>query len=63
MLLKQQLVNQKLSLEKSLQPYPHQQRPQCYFQQQDQIQCPQFTAPNLSQYHFVSSQEVSYNYY
>lgn len=25
----------------------------------DQLHCPQFTAPNLSQYHFVSSQEVN----
>ncbi|XP_023308336.2 slo-interacting protein 1 [Lucilia cuprina] len=60
MLLKQHLFNQKISLEKSLQPHPLQQRTPCYYQQQpDQIQCPQFTAPNLSQYHFVSSQEVN----
>ncbi|XP_073841729.1 SLo interacting protein 1 [Musca autumnalis] len=35
-----------------------------YYQHQmvganDQMHCPQFTAPNLSQYHFVSSQEVN----
>ncbi|XP_037809809.1 slo-interacting protein 1 [Lucilia sericata] len=60
MLLKQHLFNQKMCLEKSLQPHPLQQRTPCYYQQQpDQIQCPQFTAPNLSQYHFVSSQEVN----
>lgn len=51
---------QKLSLEKSVHNQPLQQKEQYYIRQQpDQIQCPQFTAPNLSQYHFVSSQEVS----
>lgn len=59
MLLKQHLFNQKFNLEKSLQPNAHQQGRQSYYQQQhDQVHCPQFTAPNLSQYHFVSSQEV-----
>lgn len=28
-------------------------------QQEQQGQCPQFNAPNLSRYHFVSSQEVN----
>ncbi|KAM7341443.1 SLo interacting protein 1 [Cochliomyia hominivorax] len=60
MLIKQHLFNQKYTVEKSMQPYPVHQTPQCYYQQpSDQIQCPQFTAPNLSQYHFVSSKEVN----
>ena len=59
MLLKQHLFNQEFSLENSLQSNLHQQGRKSYYQQQhDQVHCPQFTAPNLSQYHFVSSQEV-----
>lgn len=27
--------------------------------EEQQVQCPQFNAPNLSRYHFVSSKEVS----
>ncbi|XP_013115629.1 slo-interacting protein 1 [Stomoxys calcitrans] len=57
-MLPQHLLKQTIPLDKMMH--------QPYYQHQiaatgaaDQIHCPQFTAPNLSQYHFVSSQEVN----
>ncbi|XP_061389419.1 slo-interacting protein 1 [Musca vetustissima] len=62
-MMQQHLIKQTpLNLDKMTAATPQQ---LSYYQHQlaanssDQVHCPQFTAPNLSQYHFVSSQEVN----
>lgn len=67
MLLQQQLFRQALTQQQQQSHYlslqKQQQEQQISSSQQNlhtMHTCPQFTAPNLSQYHFVSSQEVNF---
>ncbi|XP_075164330.1 SLo interacting protein 1 [Haematobia irritans] len=58
LVMQQYLMKQTLPLDKMIQP-PYYQHQIAAAGTTEQMHCPQFTAPNLSQYHFVSSQEVN----